>query len=180
MLKSYKKNIRVLVIESAIQRPSFDRARPNGNLGPAYLVGALRNHGIEVDYLDATVGQEGRNLKETFYNRNELENGLIRFGMSIDELPEIFSNYDIVATSSIFSAQTRMQFEVAAVAAKVSKQNGKKILTIAGGVNARALREHFLSNGFKLKATHGNFNVSGETHIYLAWAEMPFKYATGR
>ena len=40
--------------------------------------------------------------------------------MSIDELPEIFSNYDIVATSSIFSAQTRMQFEVAAVAAKVS------------------------------------------------------------
>ena len=38
----------------------------------------------------------------------------------------------------------------------------------------------FLSNGFKLKATHGNFNVSGETHIYLAWGEMPFKYATAR
>jgi len=152
MLKFYKKNIRVLVLEPAIQRPSFDRARPNGNLGPAYLVGALRHHGIEVDYLDATVGEDGRDLKETFYNRNELENGLIRFGMSIDELPEIFSNYDIVATSSIFSAQTRMQFEVAAVAAKVSKQNGKKILTISGGVNARALREHFLSNGFDIVA----------------------------
>ena len=38
----------------------------------------------------------------------------------------------------------------------------------------------FLSNGFKLGATHGNFNVSGETHIYMAWAEMPFKYATAR
>ena len=95
MLKSYKKNIRVLVIEPAIQRPSFDRARPNGNLGPAYLIGALKQHGIEADYLDATVGEDGRDLKETFYNRKELENGLIRFGMSIDELPEIFSNYDI-------------------------------------------------------------------------------------
>ena len=116
----HKKNIRVLLIEPALQRPSFDRPKPNGNLGPAYIIAALRRHGVEVDYLDATVGQVGRNLDETFYNKTKLENGLIRFGMSIDELPEIFSNYDIVATSSIFSAQTRMQFEVAAVAAKVS------------------------------------------------------------
>ncbi len=152
MPNSYKKNVRVLVIEPAIQRPSFDRARPNGNLGPAYLIGALRQRGIEVDYLDATVGGVGRDLKETFYKRKELENGLIRFGMSAEELPDIFSNYDIVATSSIFSAQTRMQFEVAAIAAKVSKENGKKILTISGGVNARALREHFLSNGFDIVA----------------------------
>ena len=71
----YKKNIRVLVIEPPVQRPSFDKARPNGGLGPAYLVGALRKHGIEVDYLDASVGQKGRNLKETFYNRSDMENG---------------------------------------------------------------------------------------------------------
>ena len=152
MNKSYKKNIRVLVIEPAIQRPNFDRARPNGNLGPAYLIGALRNHGVEVDYLDATVGIDGSDLNETFYHKEELENGLIRFGMSADRLPEIFSNYDIIATSSIFSAQTRMQFEIASIAAKVSKENGKKILTVSGGVNARALHEHFLSNGFDIVA----------------------------
>ena len=51
----YKKNLRVLVIEPAQQRPIYDKARPNGGLGPAYLVGALRKHGIEVDYLDITV-----------------------------------------------------------------------------------------------------------------------------
>ena len=103
MLKSYKKNIRVLVIEPAIQRPSFDRARPNGNLGPAYLIGALRQHGIEADYLDATVGEDGRDLKETFYRRVEMENGNIVYGMNTNEFPDIFSQYDIIATSSIFS-----------------------------------------------------------------------------
>ena len=35
---------------------------------------------------------------------------------------------------------------------KVSKENGKKILVVSGGVNARALREHFLSNGFDIIA----------------------------
>ena len=85
----YKKNLRVLVIEPALQRPIYDKARPNGGLGPAYLVGALRKHGIEVDYLDATVGQEGRNLSKTFYRRTKMENGLIRFGMNSDEFSEI-------------------------------------------------------------------------------------------
>ena len=146
----YKKNVRVLLVEPASQRPHFDRAKPNGNLGPAYIVGALRDHGIEVDYLDATVGQRGRNLNETFYRRTELENGLIKFGMSSEEFFEIFSNYDIIATSSIFSAQTRMHFEIATIVKKVSKESGKPILTVSGGVNARALREHFLSNGFDI------------------------------
>ena len=66
----YKKNIRVLVIEPSNQQPKYEKARPNGTLGPAYIVGSLRKHGIETDYLDATVGQIGRNLKETFYLRN--------------------------------------------------------------------------------------------------------------
>ena len=123
----YKKNIRVLVIEPSNQQPKYEKARPNGTLGPAYIVGSLRKHGIETDYLDATVGQIGRNLKETFYLRNEMENGNIRYGMSADELPEIFSQYDIIATSSIFTIQTRMHFEIAAIAKKVSKENGKKI-----------------------------------------------------
>ena len=92
----YKKNLRVLVIEPALQRPIYDKARPNGGLGPAYLVGALRKHGIEVDYLDITVGTRGRNLNETFYRRKEMENGNIRYGMSSDEFPDIFSKYDII------------------------------------------------------------------------------------
>jgi radical SAM superfamily enzyme YgiQ (UPF0313 family) len=146
----YKKNVRVLVIEPSNQGPTFEKARPNGNLGPAYIVGSLRKHGIEVDYLDAIVGEKGRNLNETFYKKSEMENGNIRYGMNPKEFPEIFSKYDIIITSSIFTVQTRMHFEIAAMAKKVAKENGKQILTVSGGVNARALREHFLSNGFDI------------------------------
>ena len=37
-----------------------------------------------------------------------------------------------------------------------------------------------LSNGFKLKSTSGNFNGDGDAHIFLAFAESPFKYANAR
>tara|TARA_R100001594_G_scaffold149721_1_gene208369 strand:- start:1393 stop:2553 length:1161 start_codon:yes stop_codon:yes gene_type:complete len=37
-----------------------------------------------------------------------------------------------------------------------------------------------LSNGFKLRSTSGNFNGDGDAHIFLAFAEMPFKYANAR
>ena len=148
----YKKNIRVLIVEPSNQQQRIEKARTNGSLAPAYLVGALRKKGIEADYLDATVGPIGSDLKKTFYLRNEMENGNIRVGMSYDDLPEIFSRYDIVATSSTFTLQTRMHFELAAIAKKVIKENGQSILVVSGGVNARSLREHFLSNGFDIVA----------------------------
>ena len=81
-----------------------------------------------------------------------MENGNIRFGMNSKELPEIFSHYDIIGTSSIFTVQTRMHFEIASIAKKVAKENGQPILIISGGVNARSLREHFLLNGFDIVA----------------------------
>ena len=37
-----------------------------------------------------------------------------------------------------------------------------------------------LSNGFKLRATSATFNGSGETYVYAAFAENPFKYANAR
>jgi hypothetical protein len=38
----------------------------------------------------------------------------------------------------------------------------------------------FLSNGFKLRATNGNFNGSGYTYIYMAFAENPLKFSNAR
>ena len=38
----------------------------------------------------------------------------------------------------------------------------------------------FLSNGFKLRSTYGNTNGSGQTMIYAAFAENPFKYSNAR
>ena len=38
----------------------------------------------------------------------------------------------------------------------------------------------FLSNGFKLRTSLSDSNTSGQTYIYLAFAEQPFKYANAR
>jgi len=37
-----------------------------------------------------------------------------------------------------------------------------------------------LSNGFKLRTTSSNYNGSGNTYIYMAFAENPFKYANAK
>ena len=38
-----------------------------------------------------------------------------------------------------------------------------------------------VSNGFKLlSSTAGNANTNNSTYIYMAFAEMPFKYANAR
>jgi len=143
-------NPRVLVLEPPNQLLPIDTARPNGALGPAYLVGALRAADIEADYFDGTVGSIGTPTGLSFFNRIEQENGTIRYGEKDSMLAAVIADYDVVATSSIFTAQTRMHFEVAAIAKRVAMQRGKPILTIAGGVNARALRKHFLANNFDI------------------------------
>ena len=38
----------------------------------------------------------------------------------------------------------------------------------------------FLSNGFKLRTSLSDSNTNGQTYIYLAFAEAPFKYANAR
>lgn len=38
----------------------------------------------------------------------------------------------------------------------------------------------FLSNGFKLRTTDVDHNASGGTYIFMAFSEMPFKYASSR
>ena len=38
----------------------------------------------------------------------------------------------------------------------------------------------FISNGFKIREDNPGMNASGGTYIYMAFAEMPFKYANAR
>ena len=59
-------DLKVLVMEPANQHPAHEMARPNGALGPAYIIGALRRAGIHADYLDGTVGPVGDSLAKTF------------------------------------------------------------------------------------------------------------------
>ena len=51
-------------------------------------------------------------------------------------------------------------------------------LTNGEGTTSHVL--DFLSNGFKLRATHTSRNASGDTYIYAAFAEHPFKTARAR
>jgi hypothetical protein len=41
-------------------------------------------------------------------------------------------------------------------------------------------KKDFFSNGFKIRTTDDNTNESGETYIYIAFAETPFKYSNAR
>jgi hypothetical protein len=38
----------------------------------------------------------------------------------------------------------------------------------------------WVSNGFKIRNTNSSFNTDGETYIYIAFAETPFKYSNAR
>ena len=46
--------------------------------------------------------------------------------------------------------------------------------------NPSAYKVDLLSNGFKLRHTGSDFNTSGQTYIYLAFAETPLKFSPAR
>ena len=49
----------------------------------------------------------------------------------------------------------------------------------AGDADDVAIRMDILSNGFKLRTNSSNWNTSGDTYIYMAFAESPFVTSTG-
>ena len=53
---------------------------------------------------------------------------------------------------------------------------------LPNGTNADVVADDldFLSNGFKIRRTGGDFNASGGTYIYMAFAENPFKNSLAR
>jgi hypothetical protein len=61
--------------------------------------------------------------------------------------------------------------------------NGAKTLLYPNLSNAEANATNgidLISNGFKLRDAIGNYNSSGVTYIYMAFAENPFKYSNAR
>jgi len=51
---------------------------------------------------------------------------------------------------------------------------------LANAETTGGFEKDILSNGFKLRSATNNFNINGETYIYMAFAENPFKYAHAR
>lgn len=138
-----KQNPKVLLVYPPNQLMDIEMPRPDGSLGPLYLAGALRDAGIEVKILDASVGGSGDSLRETFFRRTKQPNGLTRIGMTRERLQEYISDgcYDIVGINSNFTPQTKMALEVAEAAKTVNQE----ILVISGGVNARAMTGRMLA-----------------------------------
>ena len=55
-----------------------------------------------------------------------------------------------------------------------------RLLTSTSGSETTFTTLDFLSNGFKLRTTGTAYNGNGSTYIYMAFAEMPTKYANAR
>jgi len=49
---------------------------------------------------------------------------------------------------------------------------------VTGGSASREM--DLMGNGFKIKSSNSNFNASGGSYVYLAWASVPFRYNNGR
>ncbi|QQG46205.1 MAG: B12-binding domain-containing radical SAM protein [Candidatus Niyogibacteria bacterium] len=135
---------KVLLVYPPNQLMAVEIPRPDGSLGPLYLAGALEGAGVETDILDASVGPEEDDLRDTFYRMVELPSGLVRIGMTYERLREFIADgeYDIVGINSNFTPQTRMALEVA----RAAKSADKDILVIVGGVNARSLVSRFIKS----------------------------------
>src|SRR3989344_6639220 len=136
---------KVLLVYPPPQLMLNEKPRRGGSLGPLYLAGALERAGIEVNVLDASVGMVEDSLEDTFNRPVMQENGLVRIGMTTERIKEVIARggYNIVGVHSNFTPQTKMALEVARAAKSVSQD----ICVMAGGVNARALPEKFLSGG---------------------------------
>lgn len=136
-------NPRFLLMYSPLQFDLQEMAKPDGSLSLPYLAGALRRAGYEVKILDVAVGGEQDALEDTFLKPTYLKSGLLRCGMSGERIAQAIADYQVIGVSSIFTTQTSMVLELTRLVKQVDPQK----LVIAGGVNARNLRDRFFNNG---------------------------------
>ena len=66
-----------------------------------------------------------------------------------------------------------------------TSRNPSNVVNLYLQANGAAAEDTFtaldaLSNGFKMRTSNESLNQSGGTHIYMAFAETPFKYANAR
>lgn len=145
----------------------IETPRPDGSLGPLYLASALEKDGHQVDILDASVGPEDGELNDTFNRTVMQESGLIRIGMTEEEIAQYIArgSYSVVGINSNFTPQTKMALEVARAAKSVARDT----LVIAGGINARNFQSAFLMSGHvdAICLTEGEIIVK---NIVAAWS----------
>lgn len=120
-----------------------DSFKPDGSLGLLYVAGTLRKHGYEVALLDACVGNERYTLEETFYQTVEMPNGLVRIGMTLEQISREIAPYDVIGITNLFTFQTSRVIEVVE---HIKKTEPDKLIVL-GGNNARHMADRFLAAG---------------------------------
>ena len=139
---------RFLCVFPPLQYTTDELIRPDGTLGPAYLDAALTAAGFESDLLDMSIGRPDRDrLEDTFYRTTplpEVSEDMVRVGLSPERILEEVRDYDVIAVTSIFTQQTSRCFEIA----QLIKSRYPDKLMLAGGVNARSLKDHFFDHGY--------------------------------
>jgi radical SAM superfamily enzyme YgiQ (UPF0313 family) len=135
-----------LLMYSALQFGPEEMAKPDGSLSLPYLAGAIREAGYSVKILDVSVGDRDQSLHDTFFSTRFLPSGLIRCGMSEEQIAAKAADFDVLGVSSIFTTQTTMVLDLI----RFLKQTYPEKLVIAGGVNARNLRDRFFAAGVDL------------------------------
>lgn len=138
------KDPRFLLAFPPLQFAADEMVRPDGTLALPYLDAALTAAGFHSQILDMSVGTPKDRLEETFYRRVPLPGNLFRIGMSTERILEEVRDFDVIAITSIFTQQTSRCFEVS----QLIKRAYPDKLLVAGGVNARSLKEHFFDHGF--------------------------------
>ena len=134
---------RFLLLYPPLQFAPEEMAKPDGSLSLPYVAGALRRAGYEVKILDCSVGDTDDRLEETFFHPAPLPSGLLRVGMAPERIASLVAGYDVIGVSSIFTTQSSMVLELIRQVKRIDPTKP----VIAGGVNARNLRERFFCSG---------------------------------
>jgi anaerobic magnesium-protoporphyrin IX monomethyl ester cyclase len=139
---------RFLLLYPPLQFAPGEVAKPDGSLSLAYLAGALRFSGYDVTVLDCAVGPEDSALDDSFLNISPMPSGLRRVGMSIEAIIGAAAGYHVIGLSSIFTPQTTGCLDMV----RSLRASYPEKLIIAGGINARSLRQRFYAAGVDLIA----------------------------
>lgn len=107
-------------------------------LGLAYIAAVLEQNDFEVKIIDCFI--------EDVSSRSNIGNGLIRIGMSDDEIAKAVAQYspDLVGISIQFSCQLSSALHINSLIKKVSKNT----ITVAGGNHVSAAPESIGNNTF--------------------------------
>ncbi len=140
---SMRKDIKVTLLYPPHQSWPEVMVKPNGSLAYPQIAGALLEKGIEVQIFDACIGNDKDDLQTVFYASTQLDSGLLRTGVSDERILEEIKDSHIIGLTSIFSAQESMVLHCS----RLIKAHFPEKVVVAGGVNARARKNIFLSNG---------------------------------